>query len=59
MTSYFDPFGAKVWNLIQLSHGDDWGLYCSGRRNRFGTTLAARGSKAELDKLIASSCLVL
>jgi hypothetical protein len=37
---------------VQLSDEDDYGLYCSGRRNELGTMLAARGTRAEIVTLV-------
>jgi hypothetical protein len=60
MILHFNPFGARrgTWNKIRLSEADDWALYCAGRCNPFGTCMAARGTEAEIDDLIASQCLV-
>ena len=49
MIVHFDAFLAKTLLMIQFGP-DDFGLYCSARerRNRFGTSLAARGTRAEI-----------
>lgn len=40
-------------NVIDLSN-EEAGLYVSGSRNNFGTTLVARGTRSELETLVAS-----
>lgn len=48
MIRYFDAFLCKHLDTIQLN-ADEWGLYAAGRGNVFGTTLAARGTKEEIE----------
>lgn len=47
MIRYFDAFLTKQLNVIQLQE-DDYALYASGRRNFFGTCMAARGTEDEI-----------
>lgn len=47
LTLYFDAFLCRTLNVIQLGD-DDYALYASGRRNFFGTALAARGPETEI-----------
>lgn len=41
----------RAVNLVCLN-GDDYGLYVTGLVNDFGTPLAARGTRAELEEFV-------
>lgn len=47
MIRYFDAFTARSIKAVQYDD-DEYGLYAAGRRNNFGTSLAARGTKGEI-----------
>jgi hypothetical protein len=55
MTVYFNPFGAKIWNVILTAMTGR--CIAAGVATR-STTMAARGTRAEIDELLASSLLV-
>ncbi len=48
VTRYFDAFLAREVNVVRLGE-DDYALYAAGRRNSFGTCLAARGTREEIE----------
>lgn len=42
----------KELTVVQLSDGDDWGLYAAEAVNHFNTPLMVRGTKADVENFM-------